>query len=371
VDHAARVDLLRSMVDIPSVSGAETELAAWLVERMTKLGLDAYRDEVGNVIGGCGAATGPELMLLGHIDTVPGTPPVRLAGDVLHGRGTVDAKGPFATMICAAVAAAEAAVPARIVVVGAVDEERTSIGARHLARRPAPDAVVIGEPSGAGCVGIGYKGVFRFRMSATQPAAHTSSLEPSAAELVAEFWPAVRDWLVRGDCAPAATAEPALFERALPTVIGIGGGLEEAYIDVSCRVPMGFDTAEFGVVLSRLAEGHQVTVIEDVPAVRARPDDHVVRAISGAIRATGVRPVHKLKLGTADWNVVAPRWGVPTAAYGPGDSRLCHTDEERLPIGEYLTAVDILTDALGRLARAVPSAHQPATPLSGSGGSNT
>jgi LysW-gamma-L-lysine carboxypeptidase len=373
VDHAAQIDLLRSMVGIPSASGAETRLARWLVQRLTALGFAARRDEVGNVIADCGPAGGPRIMLLGHIDTVPGTPPVRVVDDVLYGRGTVDAKGPLATMICAAEAVARVGLPVRIRVVGAVDEERTSIGARHLARGRAPAALVIGEPSGAGHVGIGYKGMFRFRMSATQPAAHTSSPAPSAADLIADFWPLVRGWLARGNCAPEPPAEQRLFDRSMPTIVGIGGDTERAWIEVSCRVPLDFDAAEFRAALARLAEGGQIDVLEDVPAVRARPDDPVVRALGGAIRASGALPVHRLKLGTADWNVVAASWQVPTAAYGPGDSRLCHAEDEHLSISEYLTAIGILTDALGRLAVTVrpgPVAGCPAgSPLlSGSRG---
>jgi LysW-gamma-L-lysine carboxypeptidase len=34
------------------------------------------------------------------------------------------------------------------------------------------------------------------------------------------------------------------------------------------------------------------------------------------------------------------------AAYGPGDSKLDHTDEERITIGEYLASASILKNAL-------------------------
>jgi [amino group carrier protein]-lysine/ornithine hydrolase len=48
-------------------------------------------------------------------------------------------------------------------------------------------------------------------------------------------------------------------------------------------------------------------------------------------------------------NVVAPLWGCPIVAYGPGDSTLDHTPTERLEIKEYLDAVKVLRDALERL----------------------
>ena len=63
-----------------------------------------------------------EIVLLGHMDTVPGDIPVRQEDGKLYGRGSVDAKGPLATFI---VAASRASLPpgTRLVVVGAVEEE--------------------------------------------------------------------------------------------------------------------------------------------------------------------------------------------------------------------------------------------------------
>lgn len=369
MDRTQETALLRALVDIPSVSGSEASVAAFLAGYMDRLGFETRIDGAGNVHGAVGNPDGPELLLLGHMDTVPGEVPVRLSGDVLYGRGTVDAKGPLAAMVCAAARLAERT-DARIVVVGAVDEERTSVGARHLAGLMRPDAVVIGEPSGATCVGIGYKGVFRFRMTAEQPAAHTSSPEPTAAQVVADHWFSVRDWLVRryGPGAPDGGKAAALFDQALPSVIAMGGGLERAWIEVSCRVPVHFDEAEFRGVLDALAGERRITVVENVGAVRASRTDPVVKALSAAIRETGARPVPKLKLGTADWNVVGPVWGVPTAAYGPGDSRYCHTEDEHIALPEYLTAIDVLTAALPRLAASLAAVGTASGALNGMGG---
>lgn len=373
MDRDQETALLRSLVDIPSVSGTEASVAAFLAGYMERLGFETLVDAAGNVHGAVGNPDGPEILLLGHMDTVPGEVPVRLSGDVLYGRGTVDAKGPLTAMVCAAARLADRT-DARILVVGAVDEERTSVGARHLAGLIRPDAVVIGEPSGAACVGIGYKGVFRFRMTAEQPAAHTSSPEATAAEIVADFWFSVREWLVRrygpGPVAAGGKAVP-LFDQALPSVVAMGGGLEQAWIEVSCRVPVHFDAAEFRGVLDALAGGRRVTVVENVEAVRSSRTDPVVKALSAGIRETGARPVPKLKLGTADWNVVGPVWGVPTAAYGPGDSRYCHTEDEHIALPEYLTSIDVLTAALPRLAASLAAVGTVGTAsgaLNGMGG---
>uniref|UniRef100_UPI0025C3D894 M20/M25/M40 family metallo-hydrolase n=1 Tax=Deinococcus sp. TaxID=47478 RepID=UPI0025C3D894 len=76
-------------------------------------------------------------------------------------------------------------------------------------------------------------------------------------------------------------------------------------------------------------------------------------------RAQGGTPTFKVKTGTSDMNVVAELWPVPTLAYGPGDSSLDHTPEERLDLAEYDRAVAVLTEALTRLV-ALPRAETQA-----------
>ncbi|WP_116248120.1 M20/M25/M40 family metallo-hydrolase [Nocardiopsis sp. FIRDI 009] len=340
------VDLLLSLVETPSVSGDEHAIVARLAAHMADRGFRVHVDEAGNVHGSVGPSEGGEIVLLGHVDTVPGEVPVRRDGDVLHGRGTVDAKGPLAAMVCAAERFARTGAAARVTVIGAVGEEADSPGARHLLERSSPEALIIGEPSGAHAVGIGYKGVFRFRARFTRPAAHTSSDQQTAAEAASEFWEALRRRADTGRSAP-------LFDRTLPSLVRMDGDLESATAEVSCRVPSNFDADAFAALLEGLAGGAGIEVLEYVPAVRASRSNPVVRALSARIRERGGTPAAKLKLGTSDWNVVGAHWPVPTAAYGPGDSRLCHTADERVDLTEYLASIDILTGALLGLAESM------------------
>ncbi len=127
--------LLTRMVEIPSLSGEESALADFLVETMRGLGFQAHVDEAGNAVGVLG--DGPtEIVLLGHLDTVPGAIPVRIEDGQLYGRGSVDAKGPLATFIAAAAAGRRLA--------GQADrgDRRDGRGSRQLQGRPAyrPDA---------------------------------------------------------------------------------------------------------------------------------------------------------------------------------------------------------------------------------------
>ena len=129
------IALLTGLLQRYSPTFQEAEAAEYLVAQMQAAGLRARIDEAGNAVGVLG--DGPrEVMLLGHIDTVPGFIAVQRDGDRLYGRGAVDAKGPLA---CFVAAAAHAGIGPgwQVTVVGAVAEEGDSHGAA-LADPPTP-----------------------------------------------------------------------------------------------------------------------------------------------------------------------------------------------------------------------------------------
>ncbi|MFF8725817.1 M20/M25/M40 family metallo-hydrolase [Streptomyces sp. NPDC015171] len=335
------VRLLRAMLSIPSVSGDEARLAAFLAEWMTGLGMTAWVDAAGNAHGVAGPPDAPTVLLLGHLDTVPGAVPNLRVGDLLYGRGAVDAKGPLAAMIVAA----SRSRTVRAHVVGAVGEEVPgSRGARHLLETlPAPDAVVIGEPSGWDGICLGYKGRVGVVYRVDKPLLHTSSPEPTAVEDAVAFCDLVRDHLRRH----SDGTDPVSFDTAAATLVELRGDLGHAEAFLTCRVPPGFD---FDLFERRLG-GHSAGVTafdERVPAVRRPPGDPVARALRAAVRAQGGTPVLKLKAGTSDMNVV-DAWHVPMAAYGPGDAHLDHTSDEHIAVADLTRAVAVLDTALARL----------------------
>ena len=185
-------ELLIELVRRYSPSEHEAPAVTYLVEWMQAHGFDAWIDEAGNACGIRGTPDAPHtLMLLGHIDTVPGEIPVRIADGKLYGRGSVDAKGSLAAF---ADAASQAIIPAgwRVVVIGAVEEEiATSKGAYFVRDRFAPDVCIIGEPSGADRITLGYKGRLLVDYTLRRPVVHSSRPEPTVGALGAAFWQAV------------------------------------------------------------------------------------------------------------------------------------------------------------------------------------
>lgn len=338
------VALLRRMVEIPSLSGEEGPLARFLADQMAGLGFEAFVDEAGNAVGILG--DGPtEIALLGHIDTVPGAIPVRIEGGKLFGRGSVDAKGPMAAFVAAA--AEVGALPGkRILVIGAVEEEAaTSKGARLAAARYRPAHAIIGEPSGARAVTLGYKGRLVLRYEAAADAAHSASNAPRVLEEGVEFWNRIRRW------AAGYNAGRKMFERLDPALRAFrseNDGLTESIaIDISVRVPLGLTPQEVQRRLEGLAApGARLAFRGHEAPYRAEKNTPLVRAFLRAIREGGGKPSFKVKTGTSDMNVVGPIWRCPTVAYGPGDSALDHTPREHLDLAEYRQAIATLSRVL-------------------------
>ena len=157
---------------------------SYLAEQMVVAGLEVDIDPAGSAIGRIGSGD-LHVLLLGHIDTAEGKIPVRKEGDIIFGRGAVDAKGPLAAFVAAA---ALGALPhLQVTVVGAVNEEGDSAGATHLRDHfPAPDTLIIGEPSGWDRITLGYKGWVTYILTAETETSHPASGKaniPTAYEL--------------------------------------------------------------------------------------------------------------------------------------------------------------------------------------------
>ena len=348
------VGFLRDLLGIPSPSGAEDEVARFLVERMARLGFEARRDEVGNVIGTAGDARAEhDVVLLGHMDTVPGLIPVERRGDRLYGRGAVDAKGPLAVFVLAGAEVANRLGGVRVCVIGAVEEEGNGKGAHHLARTmPAPWCAIIGEPSGWQGITLGYRGMLNLRYRLVQPGGHTAGQFPGPAEKGVTFWNQVMTYAEEWNHGRSGHFD--MLDAALRDFRTFSDGLNDGVeMNIVVRVPPGADVAELRHHLDVWRNGSDaiVEVIGTDLPFRAPKNTPPVRALLRGIRARGGRPVFKLKTGTSDMNVVGPVWGCPIAAYGPGDSSLDHTNEEHVRIGEFRRAVAVLAHALESLAR--------------------
>jgi [amino group carrier protein]-lysine/ornithine hydrolase len=357
LDRAGAEALLEDMVKTPSLSGEEQAVAELIVSRMLELGYDSAEvDGAGNAVGHLGS--GPRrLVLLGHMDTVPGVVPIRREGDLLYGRGTVDAKGPLATFV-AATALAGAAPDWTITVVGAVEEEApTSKGARFVAPLYSPEACIIGEPSGHDAVTLGYKGRLVCDYRYAQGTSHSAGPLPSAGQIGVAFVNAAQ---------AAADAlnvdQKRVFDQISPNLLSIrseNDGLQESVeLTISWRVPLWFERESWEIQLREAARGldeeegsHELRFYGSEVAHKGTKNNPLVKSFLSAIRGQGLKPRFKVKTGTADLNILGPVWACPILAYGPGDSSLDHTPNEHISLDEYWSGVQVLQAALRLLTQ--------------------
>ncbi len=364
-------ELLLHMVSMRSESRHESELAQFLAQCMSQAGLDAEVDAAGNAVGRLGE--GPNhLVLLGHMDTVPGGPAVRLQDGKLYGRGAVDAKGPLAVFLCAVQRLVQSPPPGlRIDVVGAVEEEiSTSKGARHVAQRWRPDACIIGEPSAADALTLGYKGRLLADLLESCPTAHSAGPQTNATQCMVDQWQAIQELAWQHNDGIEGPFGQLQTELQSMRTLENQGDLDRCRATVGFRLPPSLPPEVLQKRLRDLLGNRLVATRGAETAWVSTRRGPLVAAMGGAIRQVfGRRPRFKHKTGTSDMNVVGPVWQCPILAYGPGDSSLDHTPDEHVELAELRQAVDVLEAGLRRyasleasVAPGLPSAIGEGTP---------
>lgn len=372
MNDSESVAMLQMLVETPSVSRLERPAVERLREWATRAGLTAGIDESGSFVAashGDPLRTGSDadIVLLGHIDTVPGYVPIRREGDLLYGRGSVDAKGPLAAFVAAA-SRLRSRLPdgVRVVVVGAVEEEiATSRGARAAVRRYRPRACVIGEPSGAEAVTLGYKGRLLCRARAVRSVVHTAGPGHSVADEIHAWWTRVLTGVAgMNDGREGAFGVVQATLRSVET--GSDGLVDRAEAVAGFRLPPGVEPGVMESACRAAALG--AVELEFMGAESAWVGDRgadLVRALTTSIRASGHTPRLLTKTGTSDMNVVGPVWGralggpagggsaecvASIAAYGPGDSSLDHTPIEHISLAEFARGIGVLERGILGLA---------------------
>jgi acetylornithine deacetylase len=329
------VALTEWLVAIESTSGAESRLTTAFGESLAARGWALTRipapDGRENLLATSGP--GPYVTLSTHLDTVPPFLPPRRENERLYGRGSCDAKGIAAAMLCAAERRRSAG--ASIALLFVVGEETTHDGAHAandwaVAHRFPSVALVNGEPTES-TLALGTKGAMRVVVRTEGEAAHSAyphlgrSATAALVHLLAEL----------------DTIELPTDELLGQTTINIGrlaGGVADNVIAPSAEARL----------MARL-----VTDADDVWARLAR---------WSAGRATLERGIEvpPVRLGTMPGyptSVVAyatdipalPAWGTPYL-FGPGSIHFAHRDDEHIAIAELGRAVDSYERLAGQIA---------------------
>lgn len=123
------VDLARTLIDLPSISGDEAAVVNTIADWCERRGFAVELQEVEpgrfNLLATAGE---PQVVLSTHVDTVPPFIPAREDGEWLWGRGSCDAKGIAAAMMVAADSARQDGKGVALLFL--IAEETDSVGAK-------------------------------------------------------------------------------------------------------------------------------------------------------------------------------------------------------------------------------------------------
>ena len=184
------VEMAQDLIRIPSPTGREGRIAAFVRDVLTWAGFQARVNDHGTVVAILRRGAGPTLVFDAHLDTVEAEAfewthhpfAGEIADDKLYGRGASDMKGALAAMMAAGQALARSPLQGTLILTGTSWEEHFeghTLGLALeglIAQGLRPDAVIIGEASEMN-IKRGQRGRTRIHVDIQGQAAHSAHPE--------------------------------------------------------------------------------------------------------------------------------------------------------------------------------------------------
>ncbi len=392
---------LAEMVNIPSPTGGEAEMARYLEERMARAGMRTQLQEVGtgrpNAVGVReGSGDGWNLLLTGHMDTSYGGDEEYLSGEgfqprAVHRDGWVWGLGAnnMKSGLAAALAAVEAicregvALRGDVSMAGVVGEiEKAPVdefsgasfagygtGTRHLILHGVTaDGAILAEPTGLR-VSNANMGVVWAKITATGTMSHSAlSNRPGVANAVRaihRIQTAVERWIEDYE-----SNHCCMGERPNVTIAAIRGGWPwrlsrnpvEASLYLDIRTVPGQSTEDIkrGLrgVLREAADGANPPALSfcvNDPPTRLEEGAPLVRAaLSAHEEITGETSTPIIRRPASD-STHFNRYGIPCVCYGPGGRMHPEAGKKGMmhAVGEHVWVEDVATAAQVYLAAAL------------------
>ena len=169
------VELLKSLINIPSITGEEAQISLFLSELLKKTGLNVLSQSVEGSRINLFADTGcpSKVVLCTHMDTVPPFIPASEDKYTIYGRGACDAKGSLAAMVAAAKELIDEG-EKRFGLLLVVGEEGDSIGAKTAnGLNIQSEFIIVGEPT-KNKLASSHKGIIWMRLISKGKTAHSA-----------------------------------------------------------------------------------------------------------------------------------------------------------------------------------------------------
>ncbi len=371
------IHLTRELIRIPSHvnhPGREREvglfLGAYLRERGLEVKIDEVMDGRVNVIATLkGSGGGKNLLLNGHLDTVP---PGEMDFDpyggelvegMIRGRGAVDMKGPIASMVTMLLALKDSGMKLKgdVIFTGVVGEEEKSEGTEKIVKDGIQaDGAIVGEPSSYQ-YSAGHRGLEWLEIEIEGKAAHGGMphLGVNAIEKAADFIQRVKEELY-----------PKIKERSHPlmgnSVMNFGhinGGIQPSTVAGKCMIQLDRryvpgetpqsviqeyqgiidqlkkEDESFSAEIRRM-ENNMLT-LDHLPLATSL-EDPITRSLTRALGTVLEKePTLSTKRGWTDASLLFNFGKIPTIVYGPGNISYSHTKNEQVAVQELKEAVEV------------------------------
>ena len=246
MDEKAK-EFLKKCIEIYSPSGEEKEYSEFLADFLKKHDFIVRFDKVGNLIAEKGSGK-PKLLLVSHMDTIPGELPVIEKDGKIYGRGAVDCKSSLAAMVYSiSQYNFKQENAGKIIFSGIIREEDSLIGIEEFMNSNIqPDYAIFGEPTNINQICIGYKGRICLGFRVLSESGHVASswLHVNAIEVCLEIWKMVKGacWhLTENYCKKSVKTK--YYNQIIPNLTVISGGHltncipSESVIQVDIRFP--------------------------------------------------------------------------------------------------------------------------------------
>lgn len=329
------VALTAALVDVPSVSGDEQQLADLVHDALTGLPhLSVVRDG-NNLVARTDHGRRRRVLLAGHLDTVPVADnlPSRLDGEMLYGCGTSDMKSGDAVLLHLAATLPDPAYDLTFVLYDNEEVEAEKNGLRHLVatRRELleADLAILMEPT-SGQVEAGCQGTLRVRVRILGRRAHSARgwLGENAIHAAAPLLTTLVGYDPRTVEIDGCTYREGL--NAVRIEGGVAGNVipDEATVLVNFRFAPDRSEEQAYDHVRAVFDGYDVELTDSAPGALPGLSAPAARHF---VEAVGATPVAKY-----GWTDVArfAGLGIPAVNFGPGDPNLAHTREEHVEIAK-------------------------------------
>lgn len=367
------VGTLQSLVRIPSITGDEAKIGAFVADICRAMGLEVEVLESApgrpNVVATWDSGLpGPSLLLNDHLDMIPPGPleywthppfAAEIADGRVYGRGTIDTKSGVTTLLMAVTAMRRLQIPIRgkITLLFVCDEEvGGAMGIQWFAQtgRLKADLAVVAEPTTMQ-IERATKGRMNIGITTRGIATHGARpwLGHNAIEDMAKVVLALAEL---GERIKSKT-HPLLGHGSLSTGI-IQGGTVPNMVPNKCRIEVDRrlipgDTqesvlAEFQAVLDRIAAetpGFDA-IMEQLlwwPGYLVEEDEPIVRiAVTAFEKVMGYRPAITGKDAGTDASWINALAGIPVVMFSPGNGKNAMNADENVVIEDLVNATKVI-----------------------------